>query len=62
MSSELRLRYRPGLDATPKAELDALVAVYAFLLRRNGAKATEVGGGPDIEGGEEGSPTETPTG
>lgn len=46
------IRYSPLPDATPEAELDALVAVYRFLIERHtNRKAADLGGSDDIEGG-----------
>jgi len=46
------IHYRPLPNATPEAELDALVAVYRFLIERHtNRKAADLGGSDDIEGG-----------
>jgi hypothetical protein len=53
MSSDLRIRYRPRLDATPEAELEVLAVVYAFLIQRHvNRKAAASGGCADNTGGE----------
>ena len=36
--SNNRLTYQPRPDATPESELDALVAVYAFVLEAHATK------------------------
>ena len=60
--SDPTLSYSPLPGVTPQAEAVTLAAVYSFLMRRNGAEAAEVGGGPDTEGGEEGGAPEAPPG
>ena len=52
MSSDLRIRYRPRLDATPEAELEVLTVVYAFLIQRHVNRKAASGGFADKEGGE----------
>jgi hypothetical protein len=53
MSSDLRISYRPHLDATPEAELEVLAAVYSFLIQRHeNRKAAFRGGCVDNKGGE----------
>ena len=53
MSSDLRINYRPHLDATPEAELEVLAAVYSFLLQSHEKrKAAFRGGCVDNKGGE----------
>jgi hypothetical protein len=53
MSSDLHIRYRPRLDATPEAELEVLARVYRFLIQgwenRNAAASD---GCADHKGGE----------
>jgi hypothetical protein len=52
MSSDLHIRYRPRLDATPATELEVLARVYRFLLQRHeNHKAASVGCA-DNKGGE----------
>ena len=46
------IHYSPLPNATPEAELDALVAVYRFLIERHtNRKAADFGGSEDFEGG-----------
>jgi hypothetical protein len=53
MSSDLRINYRPHLDATPEAELEMLAAVYSFLIQRHvNRNAAASGGCADNKGGE----------
>jgi hypothetical protein len=53
MSSDLRISYRPHLDATPEAELEVLAAVYSFLIQRHvNRNAAASGGCVDNKGGE----------
>ena len=53
MSSDLRIRYRPCLDATPEAELEVLAAVYSFLIQSlENRNAAFRGGCADNKGGE----------
>jgi hypothetical protein len=42
-----RLTYTPLSDATPEGELDALVAVYAFVLEAYAKKKAAVPSGPE---------------
>jgi hypothetical protein len=42
-----RLTYTPLSDATPESELDALVAVYAFVLEAHAKKKAAVPSGPE---------------
>jgi hypothetical protein len=52
MSSDLRISYRPHLDATPEAELEVLARVYRFLIQSHeNHKAASVGCA-DNKGGE----------
>jgi len=53
MSSDLRIDYRPLPDATPESGLEALAAVYLFLIQRNATKAANLGGNDLQKGGEE---------
>jgi hypothetical protein len=47
------ISYRPRLDATPEAELEALAAVYSFLIQcRENRKAVVSGGCADTQGGQ----------
>lgn len=47
------IHYSPLPNATPEAELDALVAVYRFLIERHtNRKAADLGGSEDTEGGD----------
>jgi len=53
MSSDLRMSYRPHLDATPEAELEVLADVYSFLIQRHvNRRAAASGGCADNKGGE----------
>jgi hypothetical protein len=53
MSSDLRISYRPHLDATPEAELEVLAGVYSFLIQSlENRKAAASGGCSDDKGGE----------
>lgn len=53
MSSDLRISYRPRLDATPEAELEVLARVYRFLTQTlENRKAAFRGGCADNKGGE----------
>ena len=55
MSNNLRISYRPLPDATPQSELEALAAVYSFLIQSHeNRKAAATGGGNDQEKGGEG--------
>ena len=50
MSSDLRINYLPHPDATPQSELEALTAVYSFLIQSHeNRKAAATGGGNDEE-------------
>ncbi len=63
MNRGLRLNYRPGPEATPETELDALMVLYAFLMQRresrtfvhisrpNHAEGDEEDGGASSGGG-----------
>lgn len=63
MSRDLRLSYRPGPDATPEADLDALVAVYGFLVqRRENRNTVRTRGRNHAGGGEKDRTPEAPTG
>lgn len=51
----LRLSYRPLSDASPEAEVEALAAVYRFILdRHENRMAVGTGDRSDKEGGEKG--------
>ncbi len=53
MSADLRISYRPRLDATPEAELEVLATVYSFLMRRHVNRNATVGGDcAELQGGE----------
>jgi hypothetical protein len=52
MSSDLRLSYRPRLEATPEAELEVLARVYRFLIQNQENRNAASGGCTDYEGGE----------
>jgi hypothetical protein len=53
MSSDLRISYRPHLDATLEAELEVLAAIYSFLIQRHvNRRAAASGGFADNKGGE----------
>jgi hypothetical protein len=52
MSSDLRISYRPHLDATPEAELEVLARVYSFLIQRHVNRKAISGGCTDNKGGE----------
>ena len=52
MSSDLRISYRPRLDATPEAEMEVLARVYRFLIRNHEIRNAASGGCTDYEGGE----------
>ena len=41
------VRYVPLADTTPEKELDALAAVYKFILERRAKETTGIGGGAD---------------
>ncbi len=43
---ESRVVYTPHADATPEAEMDALVAVYRFILDRAGTRDRTLNSGP----------------
>ncbi len=45
MSSDLRISYRPHLDATPEAELEVLAAVYSFVTQRHVNRNAAASGG-----------------
>jgi hypothetical protein len=45
--SKHRLTYIPLPDATPESELDALTAVYAFVLEAHTKKKAAVPSGPE---------------
>jgi hypothetical protein len=54
MSSDLHISYCPLPDATPESELEALAAVYSFLIQSHAnreAAATD-GGNDQEQGGE----------
>ena len=52
MSNEAQVSYAPSLEATPQAELEVLVAVYAFLLDRHENRRTAgVGSRNESNGG-----------
>jgi hypothetical protein len=55
MSNDLRISYLPLPDATPESELEALAAVYSFLIQShvNREAATTGGGNDHKKGGEE---------
>lgn len=61
MSSDLRINYRPHLDATPEAELEVLAAVYSFLIQRHVNRRAASGGCADNKGGEN-NPCKAPSG
>lgn len=62
MSRDLRISYRPHLDATPEAELEVLVAAYSFLLQSlENRRAAASGGCASNKGGESDRP-KTPSG
>ena len=42
-----RISYTPLPDATPESELDALAAVYAFVLEAHARKKAAVPSGPE---------------
>ena len=44
-----RLTYTPLSDATPESELDALVAVYAFVLEAHAKKKAAVPSGQEVD-------------
>jgi hypothetical protein len=53
MSSDLRISYRPRLDATPETELEVLARVYSLLLQSHvNRNAAASGGIADKKGGE----------
>jgi hypothetical protein len=53
MSSDLRISYRPHLDATLEAKLEVLAAIYSFLIQRHvNRRAAASGGFADNKGGE----------
>ena len=52
MSSDLHIRYRPRLDATPEAELEVLARVYRFLILNHEIRNAASGGCADSKGGE----------
>jgi hypothetical protein len=64
MSSDLRISYRPRLDATPEAELEVLAAVYSFLIQRHiNRRAAASGGFADNKGkGGESDQSKAPSG
>jgi len=45
--SKHRLTYIPLPDATPESELDALTAVYAFVLKAHAKKKAATPSGPE---------------
>jgi hypothetical protein len=45
--SNNRISYSPCPDATPESELDALAAVYAFVLEAHAKKKAAVPSGPE---------------
>jgi hypothetical protein len=47
--SKGRINYAPLPDATPESELDALVAVYAFVLECHAKRKADEGSDEDIE-------------
>ena len=47
MSIDLHISYRPLPDATPEAELEALAAVYSFLVERHANRTAAESGGDD---------------
>lgn len=47
------ISYSPLPGASPKAETDALAAVYVYLMQRRDGNAAKVGGDIDIGGGKE---------
>ena len=47
MMASSRLTYAPLSDATPESELDALVAVYEFVLEAHAKKKAAVPSGPE---------------
>jgi hypothetical protein len=53
MSSDLRISYRPHLDATPEADLEVLARVYQFLIQshENRNAAASVGCADNKGGG-----------
>jgi hypothetical protein len=46
-ASNNRISYTPCPDATPESELDALAAVYAFVLEARTKKRAAVPSGPE---------------
>jgi hypothetical protein len=46
-ASNNRISYTPCSDATPESELDALAAVYAFILEAHARKKAAVPSGPE---------------
>ena len=44
-----RLTYTPLSDATPESELDALVAVYAFVLEAHAKKKAAAPSGQEVD-------------
>jgi hypothetical protein len=46
-ASNNRISYTPCPDATPESELDALAAVYAFVLEAHARKKAAVPSGPE---------------
>jgi len=64
MSNDLHISYRPLPTATPESELEALAAVYSFLIRSHeNRKAAATGGGDDQEiGGENNRTPGSPSG
>jgi hypothetical protein len=45
--SDPRITYIPLPDASPESELDALVAIYAFVLETHAKKKAAVPSGPE---------------
>jgi hypothetical protein len=52
MSSDLHIRYRPRLDATPEAELEVLARIYRFLIQSHENQKAASVGCADNRGGE----------
>jgi hypothetical protein len=53
MSSDLRISYRPHLEATPEAELEVLACIYRLLIQRHeNRQAAFRGSCADKQGGE----------
>jgi hypothetical protein len=53
-TSEPRIEYRPHPDATPEAEVQALAAVYAFILKCHEQKKAADAVGDDADRPEDG--------